>query len=77
MKVEVIKAYKSEDGCIYENEAEATNENIDLCIQNMNHHCEGSNSNIYNDVKKWFRDRPKDVRYILANINKIKDHIAE
>lgn len=72
MKVQVIKAYKSEDDCIYEDEVSAINHNIDLCIDNMNH----SNSSIYNDVKKWFRYHPKDVRYILANIKKINDHIA-
>ena len=77
MKVEVIIAYKSEDDCIYENEKDAINQNIDLCIENMNHNCEGSNSSIYNDVKKWFRDYPKDVRYILANIGKIKDLIED
>ena len=77
MKVQVIKAYKSEDDCIYEDEASAINQNIDLCVENLNHSCEGSNSSIYNDVKKWFRDHPKDVRYILANIKKINDHIAE
>ena len=76
MKVQVIKAYKSEDDCIFEQEKDAINQNIDLCIENMNHNCEGSNSDIYNDVKRWFRDYPKDVRYILANIKKINDYIA-
>jgi hypothetical protein len=52
MKVQVIKAYKSEDDCIYEDEASAINQNIDLCIEAMNHNCEGSNSSIYDDVKK-------------------------
>ena len=77
MKVQVIKAYKAEDDCIYENENEAISQNIDLCIENMNHSCNDSSSNIYMDVKKWFRDHPKDVRYILANIGKIKDLIED
>ena len=77
MKVQVIKAYKTEDDCIYENENEAISQNIDLCIENMGHSCNDSNSNIYTDVKKWFRDHPKDVRYILANIGKIKDLIED
>ena len=75
MKVQVIKAYKSEDDCIYEDEASAINQNIDLCVDNMNHNCEGSDSSLYNDVKKWFLNHPKDARYILANIGKIKDFI--
>lgn len=77
MKVQVIKAYKSEDDCIYEEEKDAINQNIDICIEAMNHSCNDSNSSIYTDVKKWFRDHPKDVRYILANINKIKDLIED
>ena len=77
MKVQVIKAYKAEDDCIYENENDAISQNIDICIENMNHDCGSGGSSIYQDVKKWFRDRPKDVRYILANIDKIKDLIED
>ena len=33
MKVEIIKAYKSEDECIFEKEADAINQNINICIQ--------------------------------------------
>lgn len=77
MRVEQIKAYKSEDDCIFEQEADAINQNIDICIDRMEHRCEGSSSGIYNDVKKWFRDHPGDVRYILRNIKNIKDLISD
>lgn len=75
MKVEVIKAYKSEDDNIYEYENDAINQNIDLCIENMGHDCGSGESSIYADVKKWFMNHPKDVRYILANVGKVKDLI--
>jgi hypothetical protein len=77
MKVQVIKAYKSEDDCLFEEENDAINQNIDLCIERMEHRCEGSSSGIYTDIKKWFRDHPGDVRYILANIKKVKDLIPD
>lgn len=77
MKVEIIKAYKSEDECIFEKEADAINQNINICIDNLEHCCQTSDSDIYSDIKRWFRDHPKDVRYILANINKIKDLIED
>jgi len=83
MKIEIIKAYKSEDECIFEKEADAINQNINICIDNLEHCCQTSDSDyiaeaiIYSDIKRWFRDHPKDVRYILANINKIKDLIED
>lgn len=69
MKVTKIQAFKANDGSLWEKESEAINDNInELISENLHHSCEGSNSNIVNDVKAWIRDYPKEVRYILNNI---------
>jgi hypothetical protein len=73
MKIKIIKAYKSDDGCIWESEQEAIDQNIDQCIDMLGHTCTNNNSNIKADIKRWFRDNPKEIRYILANINKVID----
>lgn len=79
MKVEIIKAYKSEDNNIWEKEADAINSNIeDLIIENLHHRCHDSESNINHDILKWFRDHPKDIKYIQTNIkNLLPEHFGE
>lgn len=72
MKVELIKAYKSEDGNIWELEADAINSNIhDIIENNLEHDCDNSNTDIREDILKWFRDFPKDIKYIQSNISKL------
>ena len=69
MKVTKITAFKANDGTLWEKESEAINDNInELINENLHHSCEGSNSNLTNDVKTWIRDYPREVKYILANI---------
>ena len=78
MNVEKITAYKSQDGSIWEEEACAIHSNIeDIINNNLDHNCEGSNS-IRVDLLKWFRDHPKDIKYIQANIkNLLPDHFGD
>jgi hypothetical protein len=71
MKVQKVQAFQSQDGCLWENEAEAIEQNINDCISTLNHNCGNSGGDIYDDIKKWFSNHPKDVRYILANIHKL------
>lgn len=69
MKVTKIQAFKANDGSLWEKESDAINDNInELINENLHHSCEGSNSDLANDVKKWIRDYPREVKYILANI---------
>jgi hypothetical protein len=79
MKVELIKAYKSEDGGIWEFEGEAVYSNIqDIIDNNLEHSCENSDTEIREDILKWFRDFPKDIKYIQANISKLlPEHFGE
>ncbi len=75
MNVKEIKAFKSADGNIWEEKADAINSNIeDLVIINLNHRCESSHTNITEDILKWFRDHPKDIKYIQANIKNLLPH---
>jgi len=72
MKVELIKAYKSQDDNIWETEEEAINSNIQDIINNdLNHNCRDSDTDIHIDILTWFRDFPKSVKYIQANISKL------
>lgn len=51
MNVEEITAFKSEDGNIWEEKADAINSNIeDLVINNLKHRCESSHTNITEDM---------------------------
>jgi len=69
MKVTKIQAFKANDGSLWEKESEAIDDNINEVINDtFDHTCEGSSGNIVNDVKKWIRNYPKEVRYLLANI---------
>ena len=72
MKVEQIKAYKSQDDNIWETEEEAIYSNIQDIIDNdLGHNCSDSDTNITEDVLIWFRDHPKSVKYIQLNISKL------
>jgi hypothetical protein len=79
MNVEEITAFKSEDGSIWENEADAIHSNIvDSINDRLNHNCEGSSNPISEDILKWFRDHPKDIKYIQTNIKKLApEHFGE
>ena len=69
MKVTKINAFKANDGSLWEKESEAINDNINGVInQTFDHSCENSTGDIINDVKKWVKNHPKEVRYLLANI---------
>lgn len=65
MKVEKVLAYKSSDGSIYLTEKEAVNDNITTLMANANV------IDLEIELKKWFKEKPKDIKYILANIDKI------
>ena len=69
MKVEIIKAYKGEDGNLFELEADAIYDNIETAIMNDLHIKQPSLS--VNRVLKWFKEYPDDVKYIQANIKKL------
>lgn len=73
MKVTKINAFKANDGSLWETESEAINDNINEIIdQTLEHTCENSNSSLTNDVKKWIRDYPREVKYILSNIKHVE-----
>lgn len=71
MNVTQIKAYKANDGCIYETEAEAIAQNIEECIGSSEISHGDSYSCMVEKLRTWFRDHKKDVRYILKNIDKV------
>lgn len=77
MKVTKVNAFKSEDSSIWETEEEAIAQNIKDCICLLDHDCGEGSSNISYDIMIWFKENPKEVKYILANINKIDidDHV--
>jgi hypothetical protein len=79
MNVEKITAFKSEDGSIWEKEAAAIHSNIeDIINDDLDHQCEGSGNNIKEEILIWFRDFPKDIKYIQANIkNLLPEHFGE
>lgn len=75
MKVQTITAYKSQDDEIWEKEGDAIHSNIqDLIIDNLNHNCDTSDTDIHKDIVLWFRDFPADIKYIQANIKKLLPH---
>lgn len=71
MKITKVTAYKSNDGCIWETEQEAIQQNIDDCFGKA----EISHADDYSVVKHkilcWMKEHPKDVKYVMANINVI------
>lgn len=71
MNVTPIKAYKSNDGCIWETEQEAITQNIDECICSLGISYGDSYSTIKEKIHEWVRNNKKDIRYILKNIDKI------
>ena len=71
MKVTKVNAFKADDGTIWENEEEAITRNITDVIDCINHNCERSETDLHDDVRQWFRNYPKEIRYILTNIDKI------
>lgn len=68
MKVEQVKAFKSDDGCIWETEVEAIDQNIENCIVSL---FEISREPSYNDIKLWIKQNKVKVKYILNNVNKL------
>jgi predicted Holliday junction resolvase-like endonuclease len=75
MKVEKITAFKSNDDSIWEKEGEAIHQNIeDIIRDDLAHDCENSNGQITQEILLWFRDYPKDIKYIQANIKNLLPH---
>ena len=75
MKVTKTTAFIAEDECLYATETEAINSNIIDCINLIDHDCGGSgsgSSSLRDDIVDWFRNHPKAVRYVLANIKHAK-----
>lgn len=68
VKVTQVKAFKSENGCLWETEKEAIEQNIEEAMPQIN-------SDTYlgrmQELKEWFKNNKHSVRYILANIDKI------
>lgn len=71
MKIEQIKAYKSNDGCIWETEKEALEQNIDQAIDDFVQLDSPHHANNRTALKEFFHQHKKQVKYILANIDKI------
>lgn len=75
MNVEKITAFKANDDSIWEKEEEAINQNIeDIIRDNLSHDCENSDGQIRQEILLWFRDYPKDIKYIQTNIKKLLPH---
>jgi hypothetical protein len=71
MKVDKITAYRDQNEGLHYDEKDAIEANIDICIENIGHSCNSSDSNFYKEIKEWALNNPGDLRYILANIKKI------
>jgi hypothetical protein len=71
MKITLIKAFRSNDGCIWESEKDAIQQNIDECFGKTNISTTDTYTAIKDKVLLWIHNNPKDVRYILNNIDKI------
>jgi hypothetical protein len=76
MKVTKVNAFKSNDDSLYATEQEAINDNIDMAIDLIDHSCEGS-SNLRQEIRDWFRNYPKEIRYIQSTIKKVDDPTEE
>lgn len=72
MKVIKTTAFISEDEGLWLTESEAINSNIIDCIGLIEHDCGSSSSSLREDIIDWFRNHPKAVRYVLANIKHAK-----
>lgn len=72
MKTTKITAFKSNDDGLHETESEAINSNIIDCVNLIEHNCDNSNGVLHDDIIDWFRNHPKEVRYVLANIKHAK-----
>lgn len=69
MKVEQVKAFKSDDGCIWNTEGEAILQNLEDCITPLyEHNSEPSRFDILNYIKQ----NKVRFRYILANVDKVE-----
>lgn len=70
LKVKKVEAFRSEDGCIWETEKEAIDNNINNCIPSITYDNYSKNKE---KLLEWFRNEKHQVRYVLANIDKIMD----
>jgi hypothetical protein len=71
MKTTKVTAFKANDENLYETESDAINSNIIDCINLIDHSCSDSGS-LHDDIIDWFRNHPKEVRYVLTNIKHAK-----
>ncbi len=71
MKVVQVKAFKANDGCVFEDEREAIEQNINEIIDKTGIVADDTYTIRNNKMKHWAKDNQKDIRYLLANINKI------
>lgn len=75
MNVEKITAFRSDDQSIWEKEGDAINQNIeDIVRDNLAHSCENNNGMLTQELLLWFRNHPKDIKYIQANIKNLLPH---
>lgn len=72
MKTTKVTAFIAQDECLYLTESDAINSNITNCINLIDHRCNDSSSSLCDDIIDWFRNHPKEVRYVLANIKHAK-----
>ncbi len=69
MKLTKVTAYKSNDGCIWETEKEAIQQNIDDCFGKTEITHADDYTTIKDKILNWMKEHLRDVKYILANIN--------
>lgn len=72
MKITKTTAFIAEDECLYATESEAINSNITDCINLIDHNCNSDSGSLHDDIIEWFKDHPKEVRYVLTNIKHAK-----
>lgn len=72
MKVTKTTAFIAQDECLYVTESDAINSNITDCIDLIDHDCGSGSSSLRDDIIDWFRNHPKEVKYVLANIKHAK-----
>lgn len=70
LKVKKVEAFRSEDGCIWKTEKDTIENNIENFIPCLNSDNYSINKN---RLLEWFRNEKHQVRYVLANIDKIMD----
>lgn len=71
MKIEEITAYKSQDGSIWENKADAINNNIDDLIR-ANLNSEHVSTELIQAILSWFKQHPSDIKYIQTNLKNLE-----